>query len=77
MSETNFPWVLSNVVDTSGAGSLPLRPQLGEGVTQVGETLPWWTCNVQGVKVGVMGLVEQDWIATIPSFPPEVRTRHT
>lgn len=72
ISETNFPWVFSNVVDTTGKGQLKLPAQLGDGVAQLDQTLPWWTCTTQGVKVGIVGLVEPDWISTIPSWPPEV-----
>lgn len=53
MSSCNFPWLLSNIVDTARDGKQP------EGVKR------FETFERCGVKVGVIGLVEEDWIATI------------
>ncbi|OZJ04273.1 hypothetical protein BZG36_02569 [Bifiguratus adelaidae] len=55
-ASTNFPWLLANIVDENG--------KLIEGLEE---------CVVlqgKNVRIGVVGLVEKDWIATIPSFPP-------
>jgi 2',3'-cyclic-nucleotide 2'-phosphodiesterase (5'-nucleotidase family) len=35
----------------------------------------YWITKKRGVKIGVIGLVEEDWIATIPSWPEEFRYR--
>ncbi|TXT08774.1 hypothetical protein VHUM_02902 [Vanrija humicola] len=56
VSATSFPWLLSNVVDTqTGKTPAPLHRFL---VTE--------KC---GVRIGIIGIVEEDWIATIPSWP--------
>ncbi|WVQ81605.1 hypothetical protein IAT38_003729 [Cryptococcus sp. DSM 104549] len=56
VESTTFPWLLSNIVDTNtGRQPEPLRR--------------FWVTERCGVKVGLIGLVEQDWIATIPSWP--------
>jgi 2',3'-cyclic-nucleotide 2'-phosphodiesterase (5'-nucleotidase family) len=53
---TTFPWLLSNVIDVNtGTSPAPLHRFV---VTERA-----------GVRVGLVGLVEQDWIATIPSWP--------
>ncbi len=84
--KTNFPWVFSNVADVSSApegteeGALASEtPQ--EFDQQPQGTLPFWTTDVQGqdseekVKIGVIGLIEKDWIKTVPSFPSHFRYR--
>lgn len=53
MSSCNFPWLLSNIVDTARDEKQP------EGVKR------FETFERCGVKIGVIGLVEEDWIATI------------
>ncbi|WWC91447.1 uncharacterized protein L201_006393 [Kwoniella dendrophila CBS 6074] len=56
IQSTTFPWLLSNIIDDK-TGKQP-------------ETLnKYWVTERCGVKIGVIGLVEQDWIATIPSWP--------
>jgi 2',3'-cyclic-nucleotide 2'-phosphodiesterase (5'-nucleotidase family) len=53
---THFPWLLSNVIDANtGTSPEPLRR--------------FYVTERAGVRVGLVGLVEQDWIATIPSWP--------
>jgi 2',3'-cyclic-nucleotide 2'-phosphodiesterase (5'-nucleotidase family) len=52
MKSCGFPWLLSNIIDEK-TGKNP------EGVHR---------CVVKercGVRIGLIGLVEQDWIATI------------
>jgi 5'-nucleotidase len=48
----NFPWLLSNIVDTD-TGRQPDAVQR------------FVVFEKMGVRVGVVGLVEKDWIATI------------
>ncbi|KAL7421435.1 hypothetical protein Q5752_004321 [Cryptotrichosporon argae] len=56
LSSTHFPWLLSNIVDET-TGKTP------EGLHEL------QVVERCGVRVGIVGLVEQDWIATIPSWP--------
>ncbi|KDN48501.1 Metallo-dependent phosphatase [Tilletiaria anomala UBC 951] len=63
------------------------EPRATDG--QVEGTLPYWTTYLhlpctspasssttnRRLKVGIIGLIERDWIATVPSFPPEFRYR--
>ncbi|CCO28936.1 Trifunctional nucleotide phosphoesterase protein YfkN Includes: RecName: Full=2',3'-cyclic-nucleotide 2'-phosphodiesterase/3'-nucleotidase [Rhizoctonia solani AG-1 IB] len=56
IDDCTFPWVLSNIVDTD-VSSTPdklTRYQIFER---------------NGVRVGVIGLVEEEWIATVASWP--------
>ncbi|BEJ13733.1 hypothetical protein CspHIS471_0309070 [Cutaneotrichosporon sp. HIS471] len=56
VGDTNFPWLLSNVVDTlTGTTPVPLHR--------------FYVTERCGVRIGLVGLVEEDWIATIPSWP--------
>lgn len=63
MRKCNFPWLFSNVVDTTAASASESaqkyteEPQ--EGDAQVGGTLKHWVTNVGGVRVGCVGLVEK------------------
>jgi len=49
-----FPWLLANALDPNGQ---PL-----------GGAIPSKIIEWQGVRVGLMGLVERDWLLTIPSI---------
>eukprot|EP01065_Artemidia_motanka_P047592 TRINITY_DN7486_c0_g1_i1.p1 TRINITY_DN7486_c0_g1~~TRINITY_DN7486_c0_g1_i1.p1 ORF type:complete len:1290 (+),score=373.23 TRINITY_DN7486_c0_g1_i1:60-3929(+) len=49
----DFPWILTNVVDTSRGG----RPLGGAQRTTI-------LTSENGVRVGLMGIVEEDWILT-------------
>ncbi|XP_067851404.1 trifunctional nucleotide phosphoesterase protein YfkN-like isoform X1 [Heptranchias perlo] len=51
----NFPWLLSNVYD------LFTSEPLGHGL---GSRIMEWN----GVKIGLMGLVEEEWIDTLPTI---------
>jgi 2',3'-cyclic-nucleotide 2'-phosphodiesterase (5'-nucleotidase family) len=77
MAKTNFPWHLSNIVDTSSSPaaqtSTSEEPQEGDAV--VPGTQRYTVLNVKGVRVGIIGLVEKDWLATLPSLPSEFRYR--
>ncbi|XP_060566797.1 snake venom 5'-nucleotidase-like, partial [Ruditapes philippinarum] len=56
--QTNFPWLMSNITDR-----LTFKP-LAEG--KVKHMLDW-----HGVKIGLMGLVEEEWIDTLSTIDPE------
>ncbi|KAI5124075.1 hypothetical protein M0805_003902 [Coniferiporia weirii] len=57
LNDTNFPWLLSNIVDTT-TGKVP-------------NTLhEFHVIERCGVRVGFIGLVEKEWIATVSSWPP-------
>lgn len=53
-----FPWLLSNVLDATTG-----RP-LADAHHSV--VITW-----QGVRIGLLGLVERDWLLTIPSIDAE------
>jgi 2',3'-cyclic-nucleotide 2'-phosphodiesterase (5'-nucleotidase family) len=61
-SQCKFPWLLANVLD----------PALGEGVPlgNAGKTIMLTSSN--GIKVGVIGLAEREWLDTINSLPPDI-----
>lgn len=77
MPQTNFPWTFSNIADvqhTDPQKSNEIEPQ--ETDKQVDGTLRFWVTELHdGVRVGCIGLVERDWIATVPAFPPNFRYR--
>jgi 5'-nucleotidase len=56
-SQCNFPWLLSNV--NQGTTHGPLAGGLKS------EIIEW-----NGVKIGLIGLVEEEWLVTIPGLPP-------
>lgn len=60
--QCKFPWLLANVLD----------PALGEDIPlgNARKTVILTTSN--GFKIGVMGLVEQEWLATLNSMPPNL-----
>lgn len=61
IGHTNFPWLLSNVLDgDKSASSDKIKRFI---ITEQPET---------GLRLGFIGLVEKEWIETIPSFPPEL-----
>lgn len=61
-AKCSFPWLLSNVFD-SGTG----KP-LADGHEYL-------VIHRYGLKIGVIGIVEQEWLETIPSLPPTVEYR--
>ncbi|KAJ7470346.1 Metallo-dependent phosphatase-like protein [Mycena latifolia] len=54
---TKFPWLLSNIVDTSTS-----RVPANLHEFQVLERA--------GLRIGIIGLVEKEWIATVATWPP-------
>ncbi|KAJ5538893.1 hypothetical protein N7494_008372 [Penicillium frequentans] len=61
-SACHFPWLLANVLD----------PALGEAVpiANCGATCMLTSSN--GIKIGVIGLGEREWLGTINSLPPNL-----
>ncbi|PRW59853.1 5 -nucleotidase [Chlorella sorokiniana] len=55
MQQFRFPWLLSNVLDARTGEPL--------GGCERSRIVTW-----QGVRVGLMGLVEREWLLTIPSI---------
>lgn len=57
-AQTEFPWLMSNVLDNETG-----RP-LGEGrITYV--------VHSAGRRIGLVGLVELEWLDTLPTINPE------
>lgn len=57
-----FPWLCANVED----------PALGDGVSIGGLPKTVMLQSSNGIKIGVMGLVEHEWLETINSLPPNL-----
>lgn len=57
VEKCNFPWLMSNVIDNETG-----RP-LGNG--KISHIM-----NHNGVRVGLMGLVEKEWLDTLPTIDP-------
>ena len=55
MSEFSFPWLLSNVLDRKTGKPLAGAEEMIE--------MEW-----NGMQIGIIGLVEKEWLATIPSI---------
>ncbi|KAH7107747.1 Metallo-dependent phosphatase [Auriculariales sp. MPI-PUGE-AT-0066] len=62
IQDCNFPWLLSNVVDTD-TGRVP------EGFQE------FTILDRGGIRVGVIGLIEEDWIATLNAWPSNFQWR--
>ncbi|KAI8062232.1 Metallo-dependent phosphatase-like protein [Gongronella butleri] len=58
MTSTNFPWLFSNVMYEDGHSPVPLKR--------------YHVLEHNGLRIGVIGLVEKEWIITIPSFPSDL-----
>ncbi|PSN61001.1 5'-nucleotidase-like protein [Corynespora cassiicola Philippines] len=61
-SQCKFPWLLANVLD----------PALGEGVPLGNAQKTVMLTSSNGIKVGVIGLAEREWLDTINSLPPDI-----
>ncbi|GLH01865.1 Protein 5NUC [Gryllus bimaculatus] len=57
-AQTNFPWLMSNVIDQETG-----RP-LGDG--RITHVVDW-----NGKRLGLIGLVEQEWLDTLSNINPE------
>ncbi|KAF7354380.1 Metallo-dependent phosphatase [Mycena venus] len=56
LTDTRFPWLLSNILDTN-TGKVP-EPLKDAHVIEKA-----------GIRIGLIGLIEKDWIATITGWP--------
>ncbi|RMZ76781.1 hypothetical protein DV737_g4654, partial [Chaetothyriales sp. CBS 132003] len=61
-NQCSFPWLLANVLD----------PALGDNVPLANAKKTVILTASNGVKVGVIGLVEREWLETINSLPPNL-----
>lgn len=61
-SQCNFPWLLANVLD----------PALGENESLANAQKTVMFTSSNGIKVGVIGLAEREWLDTINSLPPDI-----
>ncbi|CAL1704058.1 unnamed protein product [Somion occarium] len=62
IQDTTFPWLLSNIIDTT-RNTVP--EQLHE----------FQVLERAGVRIGVIALVEKEWIGTVSSWPPSFEYR--
>ncbi|KAK4940012.1 hypothetical protein LTR66_014953 [Elasticomyces elasticus] len=60
--QCTFPWLLANVLD----------PGLGDDVSLGNAEKTVMLTSSNGIKIGVIGLVERDWLDTINSLPPNI-----
>ncbi|KAL0277625.1 UNVERIFIED_CONTAM: hypothetical protein PYX00_004852 [Menopon gallinae] len=58
VQDTDFPWLMSNVIDNETG-----RP-LGDG--KISHAVDW-----NGQRIGMIGLVEKEWLDTLPTINPE------
>ncbi|KAI0151519.1 Metallo-dependent phosphatase-like protein [Pestalotiopsis sp. NC0098] len=61
-SKCKFPWLIANVLD----------PALGESVPIGNAKKTHMITSSNGVKIGLIGLGEREWLATINSLPPNL-----
>lgn len=61
-SQCHFPWLLANVHD----------PALGDGVPLGNAQKTIMLTSSNGIKVGVIGLAEREWLDTINALPPDI-----
>lgn len=61
-SKCNFPWLLANVLD----------PALGEDVPLGNAKKTHMVTASNGLKVGLLGLGEREWLETVNALPPNI-----
>ncbi|KAJ5477571.1 hypothetical protein N7530_003080 [Penicillium desertorum] len=61
-SRCHFPWLLANVLD----------PALGEDTPIADSGKSRMLVSSNGLKIGVLGLGEREWLGTINSLPPDL-----
>ncbi|KAK0642155.1 Metallo-dependent phosphatase-like protein [Cercophora newfieldiana] len=61
-SKCQFPWLLANVLD----------PALGENVPLGNAKRTHMITTSNGLKIGLLGLGEREWLDTINSLPPDL-----
>lgn len=60
--QCTFPWLLANVID----------PALGDDVPLGNAQKTVMLTSSNGIKIGVIGLAEREWLDTINSLPPGI-----
>ncbi|KAF7983055.1 hypothetical protein HWV62_23947 [Athelia sp. TMB] len=60
--DTEFPWLLSNIID-SNTSRVPEH------------THDFQVLERSGIRIGVIGLVEKEWIGTVSAWPPNFQYR--
>ncbi|KAL1859866.1 hypothetical protein Plec18170_001812 [Paecilomyces lecythidis] len=60
--QCKFPWLLANVFD----------PALGDNVPLANCEKTWMLTSSNGIKIGLIGLGEREWLDTINSLPPNI-----
>ncbi|KAF4975922.1 hypothetical protein FZEAL_7339 [Fusarium zealandicum] len=61
-TQCDFPWLLANVID----------PDLGEEIPLGNAKKTHMLTTSNGIKVGLIGLGEREWLETINSLPPNL-----
>lgn len=64
-AQCSFPWLLANVID----------PDLGDEVPLGNAKKTHMMTTSNGIKVGLIGLGEREWLETINSLPPRLEYR--
>lgn len=62
VKQCEFPWLLANVLDPGLGDDVPL------GHAKKTEIIT----SSNGIKIGIIGLVEKEWLETINSLPPNL-----
>ncbi|KAF4554371.1 Hypothetical protein D9617_4g001240 [Elsinoe fawcettii] len=60
VKQCKFPWLLSNILDQDGKNILGDCPPTH------------MMTSSNGIKVGLIGIAEQEWISTVNSLPPDL-----
>ncbi|KAJ2788879.1 hypothetical protein H4R20_007287, partial [Coemansia guatemalensis] len=58
IKRNNFPWVITNLTDSTTGG------------TAAKGCLKYLIKEVDGLRVGIIGIVEKEWLDTLPCLPP-------
>lgn len=61
-AKCKFPWLLANVLD----------PALGDGVPLGNAKKTHMLTASNGIKVGLLGLGEREWLDTVNALPPDI-----
>ncbi|OBZ75651.1 Trifunctional nucleotide phosphoesterase protein YfkN [Grifola frondosa] len=62
MEDTKFPWILSNIIDTE-------TNRIPEALHET------YVLERSGIRIGFIGLVEKEWISTVPTWPSHFKYR--
>ena len=57
-SQCNFPWLLANVFESNGS--------------ILGNCQPTHIVSSNGIKIGLIGIAEEEWLATVNALPPDL-----